>query len=102
VKRKRVLLSGATTPAALVAGIENGHGATSRATLQPILEALQQLSGAVYGRAGEADTLALNNAVDEASAAVRSLWIRSRIPFTASARGSRTSTLPSTRSVAHP
>ena len=97
VKRKRVLLSGATTPAALLAGIENGHGDTSRATLQPILEALQQLSAAVYGRAGEVDSLSLNNAVDEASAAVKRMWLRSQIPFGVPMRGSRAPSLPVTR-----
>src|SRR5688572_12615926 len=97
LKRKRVLLSGATTPAALLAGIENGHGDTSRATLQPILEALQQLSAAVYGRAGEADSLLLNNVVDEASTAVRRMWLRSQIPFGATGRGSRAPSVPVTR-----
>jgi hypothetical protein len=41
------------------------------------MDALQLFSGAVYGRAGEADSMALNNAVDQALAAVRSLWTRS-------------------------
>jgi hypothetical protein len=95
LRGKRVLLSAPTTPAALLAGIENGSG-TSRATLQPILEALQMLSAAVYGRAGEADTIALNAAVDEASTAVRRLWLRSMIPFTA-ARGTVTTAMPTTR-----
>ncbi len=43
LRGKRVLLSAPTTPAALLSGIENGNG-TSRATLQPILDALQMLS----------------------------------------------------------
>jgi len=80
VRRRRVLLSASTTPTALLAGMENGNGA-SRATVQPIMDALQQFSTAVYGRAGEADTMALNNSVDEATVAVRRLWTRSLIPF---------------------
>jgi hypothetical protein len=99
LRGKRVLLSAPTTPAALLSGIENGNG-TSRATLQPIRDALQQLSGAVYGRAGEADTIALNAAVDEAGTAVRRMWLRSLIPFSA-ARGAAATAMPvRTRSVA--
>ena len=80
IRRKRVLLSAATTPAALIAAIENGQAAF-RPTLQPIMDALQSLSVATYGRSGEVDSIALNNAVDEASAAVRRLWLRSLVPF---------------------
>jgi len=81
IRRKRVLLSAATTPATLLSAIENGHGGSSRATVQPIMDALQALTAAVYGRAGEADTQSPNKAVDEASAAVRRMWLRSLIPF---------------------
>ena len=81
LRRKRVLLSAATTPAALLAAMETGNRAASRATLQPILEALQVFGTAVYGRAGEADTVALSMAVDNAVAPVRRLWLRSLIPF---------------------
>jgi hypothetical protein len=100
LRRKRVMLSAATTPVALLAAIENGNGSTSRATLQPIMDALQALSVAVYGREREADTLALNNAVDEASAAVRTLWTRSLNPFSAARRSSALRSMPSTRSAA--
>jgi hypothetical protein len=75
-----VLLSAPTTPSALLAAMENGQGA-SRARVQPIMDALQQLSTAVYGRAGEADATMLNNTVDEALVAVRRLWTRSLIPL---------------------
>jgi len=80
VRRRRVLLSAPTTPSALMAAMEDGNGA-SRARVQPIMDALQQLSTAVYGRAGEADATMLNNAVDEALVAVRRLWTRSLIPL---------------------
>ena len=93
VRRRRVLLSASTTPTALLAAIENGNGA-SRATVQPIMDALQQFSTAVYGRAGEADAMALNNSVDEAMVAVKRLWTRSMIPF---APGRSAASLPSTR-----
>ena len=81
LRRKRVLLSAATTPSAILAAIESGNRAASRETLQPILEALQLFSTAVYGRAGEADTVALSAAVDSAAGPVRRLWLRSLIPF---------------------
>ena len=86
LRRKRVLLSAATTPAAILAAIENSNGSAPRATLQPILEALQIFSTAVYGRAGEADAVALSTAVDNAVDPVRRLWLRSLVPFGA-ARG---------------
>lgn len=81
LRRKRVLLSAPTTPAAILAALETGKRAASRETLQPILEALQLFSTAVYGRAGEADTVALSAAVDNAAGPVRRLWLRSLIPF---------------------
>jgi hypothetical protein len=84
LRRKRVLLSAATTPASLLAAIEGRN--VSRATVQPIMDALQQFSVAVYGREGEADPIALNNAVDEALVAIRSLWTRSLNPFSAARR----------------
>jgi hypothetical protein len=89
LRRKRVLLSAATTPASLLAALENGKGA-SRTAVQPIMDALQLFSVAVYGREGEADSTALNNAVDEALVAVRSLWMRSLNPFSAARRSART------------
>ena len=94
LRRRRVLLSAATTPSTLLAAMEHGNGA-SRATVQPIMDALQQFSVAVYGRQGEADAMALNNAADEAIGAVRSLWGRSLIPF-AGARGAAPS-MPASR-----
>jgi hypothetical protein len=85
LRRKRVLLSAATTPVSLLAAIEHRNGA-SRTTLQPIMDALQQFGASVYGREGEADPIALNNAVDEALVAVRRLWTRSLNPFSAARR----------------
>ena len=96
IRRRRVLLSAATTPAALLAAIENGSGSASRETLQPIMEALQQFSLAVYGRAGEADTVGLTNAVDAATQAVNRMWTRSLIPFVAP-RPAEGPSLPATR-----
>lgn len=93
LRRRRVLLSAPTTPAALLAAIENGHG-VSRETAQPIMDALRQFSAAVYGRVGDADAMALNNAADQAIGAVRGLWIRSLIPFGA---GRRASSMPPSR-----
>ncbi len=96
IRRRRVLLSAATTPAALLAAIENGSGAASRDTLQPIMDALQQFSVAVYGRAGEADTVGLSNAVDAATVAINRMWTRSLIPF-AAPRPAEGPSLPATR-----
>lgn len=93
LRRRRVLLSAPTTPAALLAAIENGHR-VSRETAQPIMDALQQFSAAVYGRVGDADAMALNSAADQAIGAVRGLWIRSLIPFGA---GRRASSMPPSR-----
>jgi hypothetical protein len=94
LRRKRVLLSAATTPTSLLAAIENPNG-VSRATVQPIMDALQQFGAAVYGREGEADSSALNNAVDDALVAVRRLWTRSLNPFSAARRAAVT--MPSRR-----
>ena len=96
LKRRKVLLSAATTPAALLAAIENRTGAASRETLQPIMDALQQFNVAVYGRAGEADSMSLTNAVDSASEAVSRLWTRSLIPFRAQ-RSTAAPVMPATR-----
>ena len=96
LRRKRVLLSAATTPAALLAAIENGSGAAPRETLQSIMHALQLFSVAVYGREGEADTITLSNAVDDATTAIRRLWTRWLIPGVAS-RGRGVRSLPPTR-----
>ena len=95
-RRRRVLLSAATTPAALLAAIEKGSAAASRETLQPIMDALQQFSTAVYGRAGDADAVALSNAVDAAASAVKGMWTRSLIPFRAP-RPADAPSLPVTR-----
>jgi hypothetical protein len=95
-RRRRVLLSAATTPAALLAAIEKGSAAASRETLQPIMDALQQFSTAVYGRAGDADAVALSNAVDAAASAVKGMWTRSLIPFGAP-RPADAPSLPVTR-----
>jgi hypothetical protein len=95
-RRRRVLLSAATTPAALLAAIENGSGAASRETLQSIMDALQQFSVAVYGREGEADAVALSNAVEAATPAVKQMWTRSLIPF-AGPRPADGPSLPATR-----
>ena len=81
LRRKTVMLSAPATPAALLKAMENGSAVTSRDNLQPIMDALQQFSVAVYGREGEADAIALSNAVDGASAAVRRMWTTSLLPF---------------------
>ena len=81
IRRRRVLLSAATTPAALLAALENGSVTTSRENVQPIMDALQQFGTAVYGREGEADAIALSNAVDGATSAVSRMRTRSLIPF---------------------
>ncbi|HVG73642.1 MAG TPA: hypothetical protein VM819_22200 [Vicinamibacterales bacterium] len=96
LKRRKVLLSAATTPAALLAAIENGKGAASRETLQPIMDALQQFNVVVYSRAGEADSMSLTNAVDRASEAVNRMWTRSLIPFRAQ-RAAAAPVMPATR-----
>jgi hypothetical protein len=82
-RRRRVLLSAATTSRTIATAMNNGHGpsAQTRANLQSISEALGVLSTAGYGRQTKEDSSALDSALDESTQAVRrirstTLWPR--------------------------
>jgi hypothetical protein len=82
-RRRRVLLSAATTSRTIAAGPSNGHHASAqtRASLASISEALGVLSTAGYGRQGNEDSSALDTALAESTQAVRqiratTLWPR--------------------------
>jgi hypothetical protein len=72
-RRKRVLLSAATTSRTISLAMNNGHSpsANTRANLVSISEALGVLSTAAYGRPTKEDTAALDSALAESTQAVR-------------------------------
>ena len=82
-RRRRVLLSAATTSRTITSGLSNGHGpsASARASLESISEALGVLATAGYGRQTKEDSSALDSALAESTQAVRrirssTLWPR--------------------------
>jgi hypothetical protein len=82
-RRRRVLLSAATTSRTITSGLSNGHGpsAQARASLESISEALSVLATAGYGRQTKEDASALDSALAESTQAVRrirasTLWPR--------------------------
>jgi len=82
-RRKRAMLSSATTASALTTRLENGRvtGAQNRVNLEQISDALQVFSAATYGRATDADSSSLNTALDDAIAAIRRLRVRTMWPM---------------------
>jgi hypothetical protein len=82
-RRKRVLLSAATTSLTIASAMNNGHNprANTRANLASISETLGVLSTAGYGRQTKEDAAALDSALAESTQAVRrirstTLWPR--------------------------
>jgi len=82
-RRKRVLLSAATTSRTIASAMNNGHqpSASTRASLASISDALGILSTAGYGRQTTEDAVALDSALAESTQAVRrirstTLWPR--------------------------
>ena len=82
-RRRRVLLSAATTSRTIVSAMNNGHNpsANTRANLASISDALGVLSAAGYGRPTKEDATALDSALAESTQAVRrirstTLWPR--------------------------
>jgi hypothetical protein len=83
LKRRRVLLSAATTSKTIAVAMSNGHGANAqtRASLESISDALGVLSTAGYGRQSRDDSSALDSALADGTQAVRriratTLWPR--------------------------
>ena len=72
-RRRRVLLSAATTSLTIAAGLSNGHGpgAQTRASLESISGALGVLATAGYGRTSQEDPSALDTALEDSTQAVR-------------------------------
>jgi hypothetical protein len=72
-RRRRVLLSAATTSRTIASAMNNGHnpGANTRASLASISDALGVLSTAGYGRPTKEDAAALDSALAESTQAVR-------------------------------
>jgi hypothetical protein len=72
-RRKRVLLSAATTSRTIASAMNNGHNpsANTRASLASISDALGVLSTAGYGRQTKEDVAALDSALAESTQAVR-------------------------------
>ena len=92
VRRKRALLSAATTPAAIAQGLQTGRikGAQRRVGLEQIADALRVFAGAAYGRGDAADDTTLNGAVDTAVTAIRRLRLTSLWPMRTASAVART------------
>jgi len=74
-KRKRVLLSAATTPMTISRELNNGLSADARtrSSAESIAQAIGVLSAAAYGRTSPSDNTALDAALDDSTEAVRRL-----------------------------
>jgi hypothetical protein len=74
-KRKRVLLSAATTPMTISRELDNGlrADARTRSSAESIAQAIGVLSTAAYGRTSPSDNAALDAALDDSTEAVRRL-----------------------------
>jgi hypothetical protein len=82
VRRRRALVSAATTPVAIASRIENGavQGAQARVNLEHISDALKAFGSVTYGRR-EPDPSALNGVLDNAVSAIRRLRFSSFWPM---------------------
>ena len=82
-RRRRAILSSATTASALTTHLGNGHakGAQARVNIEQLSDALQVFSAATYGRAADPDTSSLTNALDHAIEAIRRLRLRTMWPM---------------------
>jgi len=74
-KRKRVLLSAATTPMTITRELENGSRADTRtrSSAESIAQAIGVLSAAAYGRTSPSDNSSLDTALEDSTDAVRRL-----------------------------
>jgi hypothetical protein len=81
-RRRRVLLSAATTSRTIASAMNNGHNpsASTRASLASISEALGVLSTAGYGRQTKEDAGALDSVLAESTQAVRRIRSTTRWP----------------------
>jgi hypothetical protein len=83
VRRKRAILSAATTPGTIARGLNNGHvrGAQARVNAEQISDALRVFSAASYGRTAPPESSALNGALDSAVAAIRKVRVGTLWPM---------------------
>jgi len=82
LRRRRVLLSAATTPLSITTAMNNGNqpDAQTRVHLAAISEALARMSAAGYGRQEQGDAAALDSALEESTQAVRRIRAGTRWP----------------------
>jgi hypothetical protein len=76
-RRRRILLSAATTSRTIATGLSNGHGQRpkTRANLESISDALRLLNTSSYGHTAKEDPSALDTALEESTQAVRRIRI---------------------------
>ena len=79
VRRKRALVSAATTPMAIAGG--SLRGAQARVNADQIADALKVFGAATYQRTSEPDPTTLNSALDSAVSAIRRLRLSSFWPM---------------------
>ena len=86
-RRRRVLLSAATTPTTITRELNNGHGPDprTRSSAESIAQALGVLGAAGYGRATPENSAALDTALEESTEAVRRLRAGTQWPRRATA-----------------
>jgi hypothetical protein len=75
LRPRRSMLSASTTAPIIAAALSNGHGrsARRRVTLEQLADSLRTFNSAAYGRAADTDTMALNAALSDGTAAIKRL-----------------------------
>lgn len=81
LRPKRALVSAAVTPQTIDRALQEGAAPASRAAIEQLKAGLQTFNAAAYGRDGASDTIALDAALSEATAAVKQLRARSLRPM---------------------
>jgi hypothetical protein len=83
LRPKRAMVSAAVTSSVVAAHLANGHAPSpsARAALEPLGESLRVFNATAYGRAGDADSIALNAALEQGTDAIKRLRSRSRWPL---------------------
>ena len=86
VRRRRVIVSAATTSATIDRALAEPGGPTGRvrAALETLRSAMQVFNTTAYGKPGELDTIALDRALGESVDAIKQLRLRSLLPFNGS------------------
>jgi hypothetical protein len=94
LRRKRAVLSAATTPRAIAAHLNNGHrpAARTQASLEELSGALSTFNAASYGRDAKADGTTLDLALQDGTRAVKRLRVGTSWPMRAADAVARTFT----------